>query len=219
MSVKLSKYIFFGPFITLSLYVYFVMIGIQSESSVLKKKGYVIGNKLGSGSYATVKSATWQKPGSDELKKVAMKIINNVQIPKDFKDKFLPRELDVVRLLDHKNVIKTMEVFKGGRKTFMSLEFAAHGDLLQFIRLQGSLQETEAARIFDAIVNGIRYLHEQDIVHRDLKCENILLDHKNTPKIADFGFARRMKSSDLSKTYCGSMAYAAPEIIEVNSQF
>ena len=62
---------------------------------------------------------------------------------------------------------------------------------------------------------GLNYLHSKQVVHRDLKCENVLLNGQNTAKIADFGFARKMSSKDLSKTYCGSMAYAAPEILEV----
>ena len=61
----------------------------------LKKKGYTIGSKLGSGNYSTVKSAMWKKPGSPKLKQVALKIINTMSASKDFKEKFLPRELQV----------------------------------------------------------------------------------------------------------------------------
>ena len=68
----------------------------QAEDSFLRKRGYTIGNKLGSGSYATVKSAMWRKPGTQSLKQVALKIINMINVPKDFKDKFLPRELEVI---------------------------------------------------------------------------------------------------------------------------
>ena len=67
----------------------------QAEDNFLRKKGYTIGGKLGSGSYATVKSAMWKKPGSPNLKQVALKIINMINVPKDFRDKFLPRELEV----------------------------------------------------------------------------------------------------------------------------
>lgn len=186
----------------------------MDEVAILKKKGYTVGNKLGSGSYATVKSALWKKPGSVSMKQVALKIINILHIPKDFKDKFLPRELDVVRVLDHDNVIRTMEVFSGGKKTYMSLEYAAHGDLLQFIRVRGPLDDQVCSDMFAQIAAGLQYIHHHRIVHRDLKCENILLDSNNNVKIADFGFARKMTPTELSKTYCGSMAYAAPEILE-----
>jgi len=187
---------------------------MQAEDSFLRKRGYTIGNKLGSGSYATVKSAMWRKPGTQSLKQVALKIINMINVPKDFKDKFLPRELEVVKILDHDNVIKTLEIFNGERKTYLSLEYASHGDLLQYVRTRGALAESICAPMFKEIVQGLNYLHSRQVVHRDLKCENILLNQNNTAKIADFGFARRMSSKDLSKTYCGSMAYAAPEILE-----
>lgn len=187
---------------------------MMAEQGLLKKRGYTVGSKLGSGSYATVKSATWKKPGTTSQKQVALKIINCQNVPRDFKEKFLPRELDVVRILNHENVIKTMEVFSNGKKTYLSLEYAAHGDLLNYIRMRGALDEAMSATIFRQITSGLEYLHNSQIVHRDLKCENILLDATNSIKIADFGFARRMTPTDLSKTYCGSMAYAAPEILE-----
>ena len=98
----------------------------------------------------------------------------------------------------------------------MILEYAAHGDLLQFIKCRGPIKGQKCAKMFRQIVEGLQYIHKMNIVHRDLKCENILLNQTNTVKIADFGFARKMNNCDLSKTFCGSMAYAAPEIIRVS---
>uniref|UniRef100_F6U667 non-specific serine/threonine protein kinase n=2 Tax=Ciona intestinalis TaxID=7719 RepID=F6U667_CIOIN len=186
----------------------------RSESSILQKKGYVLGPELGQGSYAVVKSATWQKPGSTDPLKVALKIINGPQVPQDFKDKFLPRELDIVKILNHDNVIRTMEIFTGGRKTYLSLEFAGRGDMLGYIQMRGALEEKESATLFKQLVNGVGYLHANGVVHRDLKCENVLLSNRNRIKVADFGFSRKMSLRDLSMTFCGSAAYAAPEILQ-----
>ena len=187
----------------------------RSETSLLQKRGYTLGASLGEGSYAKVKSAVWIRPGSDKAIKVALKIINGPEVPADFKEKFLPRELDILQLLNHQYVIKTLEVFNNNKKTYIALEYAGHGDLLSYIQLRGALKETESAYFFKQIVSGLVYLHTSGVVHRDLKCENVLLNEKNNVKIADFGFARRISKNDLSLTYCGSAAYAAPEILQV----
>ncbi|XP_076820821.1 testis-specific serine/threonine-protein kinase 1-like [Clavelina lepadiformis] len=191
-----------------------LMTLFRSETALLQKKGYVLGSDLGQGSYATVKSAIWQRPGAPKGIKVALKIINDPDMPQDFKEKFLPREIKIVQILNHPNVIKTMEIFNGCKKTYLALEFAGHGDMLSYIQLRGALKEQESACFFKQIAQGLSYLHERNIVHRDLKCENILLNSKNRIKLADFGFARQMSKQDLSKTYCGSAAYAAPEILQ-----
>uniref|UniRef100_H2ZPJ3 non-specific serine/threonine protein kinase n=1 Tax=Ciona savignyi TaxID=51511 RepID=H2ZPJ3_CIOSA len=186
----------------------------RSETSILQKKGYTLGPELGQGSYAVVKSATWLKPGNEDTLKVALKIINGPLVPRDFKEKFLPRELDIVKILNHDNVIRTMEIFTGGSKTYLTLEFAGRGDMLGYIQMKGALQEKESASLFKQLTSGVEYLHMNGVVHRDLKCENVLLNNHNKIKVADFGFSRKMSMRDLSMTYCGSAAYAAPEILQ-----
>ena len=64
------------------------------------------------------------------------------------------------------------------------------------------------------IADGLNYLHEKNIIHRDLKCENILINQDNKCQIADFGFARKMEEDSISSTFCGSAAYAAPELLK-----
>ena len=68
------------------------------------------------------------------------------------------------------------------------------------------------------IVDGLNYLHEKNIIHRDLKCENILINQDNKCQIADFGFARKMEEDSISSTFCGSAAYAAPELLKGTKQ-
>ena len=126
------------------------------------------------------------------------------------------------------------------------MEIADNGDLLDYIKKQGKRPDAESKRLFGDIAHGMEYLHGQEIVHRDLKCENLFLFKNYKVKIGDFGFARwyaednfiiklplhhsriflwlhfkpnRMCVDDrgnkiLSQTYCGSAAYAAPEILK-----
>ena len=82
------------------------------------------------------------------------------------------------------------------------------------IIIQGALRESLARRLFYELISGINHLHINHIVHRDIKCENLLITLDGTVKIADFGFARQLERGQcLSDTYCGSTAYTAPEIL------
>ncbi|XP_045175943.2 testis-specific serine/threonine-protein kinase 1-like [Mercenaria mercenaria] len=185
------------------------VIVMSDEESELKKRGYSLGTSLGEGSYAKVKSAYSEKL----QKRVALKIISRKKVPRDFREKFLPRELKIIGQVDHQNVIKMYELIEFHNKVYIAMEHAGHGDLLEFIKLRGAIPEEKAKVMFFQLAQAINYLHNRNIVHRDLKCENILLDNTNNIKVSDFGFARTFDAGDISKTFCGSAAYAAPEIL------
>ncbi|XP_077991390.1 testis-specific serine/threonine-protein kinase 2-like [Glandiceps talaboti] len=182
----------------------------DAEDTELKKRGYVLGQLLGEGSYAKVKSAFSEK----QKQRVAMKIINRKKAPRDFQKKFLPRELEIIRIVKHKNIVQVFEILELCGNIYISMEIAGHGDLLDYIKLRGAMKEDLARQMFREIIDAIKYCHEKHIIHRDLKCENILLDGQNHIKVTDFGFARQITQGELSKTFCGSAAYAAPEILQ-----
>ncbi|XP_056387678.1 testis-specific serine/threonine-protein kinase 1-like [Hyla sarda] len=189
---------------------------LMDDSALLKMRGYTLGTILGEGSYAKVKSAF-----SEHLKcRVAVKIIDRRKAPSDFLQKFLPREMDILPLMNHRYIVKTYEIFEIAEgKIYMVMELGAQGDLLEFIRSRGPMPELMARKLFHQLATALKYCHDLDIVHRDLKCENILLDKEFNIKLSDFGFARHLSynNSDkivLSKTFCGSAAYAAPEVLQ-----
>ncbi|XP_052058381.1 testis-specific serine/threonine-protein kinase 1-like [Mytilus californianus] len=185
-------------------------VGLSDEEIELRKRGYALGSTLGEGSYGKVKGAF----SESNRKRVAIKIINRKKAPKDFREKFLPRELKIHASLNHPNVIKMYEIMEFHNKVYIVLEHAGHGDLLEYIKLRGAFSDEQAKVIFRQIIRAIDYLHDNKVVHRDMKCENILLDQRNTVKVSDFGFARESEAGDISKTFCGSAAYAAPEILQ-----
>lgn len=186
----------------------------SKEEAVLRSRGYTIDKVIGEGSYSKVKSAKWKRPDSDKVLSVAIKIINKSTAPQEFLDKFWPRERSVMETMNHKNIVRMYEIFQQGNKIYMSLERAPRGDLLDYIRLKGPLKDNEARLYFNDMCAGIRYIHDIGIIHRDLKCENLLLFERQTLKIADFGFARRISRYEQSGTFCGSAAYAAPELLK-----
>ncbi|XP_072136062.1 testis-specific serine/threonine-protein kinase 1-like [Mobula birostris] len=188
----------------------------MDDGMVLKKRGYTLGVSLGEGSYAKVKSAY-----SERLKtNVAVKIIDRKKAPADFLEKFLPRELEILAMLNHRYIVKTFEIFEtSDGKVYIIMELGVQGDLLEFIKTRGSLPDEVSRKMFRQLALAIKHCHELGVVHRDLKCENLLLDKDFNIKLSDFGFAKRCSIDDqgrplLSKTFCGSAAYAAPEVLQ-----
>ncbi|XP_006134856.1 testis-specific serine/threonine-protein kinase 2-like [Pelodiscus sinensis] len=188
----------------------------MDDAAVLKKRGYVLGINLGEGSYAKVKSAY-----SNRLKfNVAVKIINKKKAPHDFQERFLPREIEILAKVNHRSIVKTYEIFEtSDGKVYIVMELGIQGDLLEFIKSRGAMSEEIAHKMFHQLSSAIKYCHDLDLVHRDLKCENLLLDKDFNIKLSDFGFSRRLTRDEndrliLSKTFCGSAAYAAPEVLQ-----
>lgn len=184
-----------------------------SDNEKLQKKGFTISVAIGEGAYSNVMRATWSRKNHDAVE-VALKIVNTKTAPDGYVDKFLPREVDVMRNITHPNLIQLLELFEISDKLYFVLEWAGRGDLLQYILLCGPLKETKSRPFFHQLCEGLQYLHGKGMIHRDLKCENILLLKGQRLKIADFGFARTFTPDDLCETYCGSAAYCAPELLQ-----
>ena len=124
----------------------------------------------------------------------------------------IQREIALMRLVDHSHLLKLVDVLESPRHLYIVLEYASKGELFDFLVEHRRLQEDIALKFFRQIIYGLEYLHSLGICHRDLKPENILLDDQYNIKIADFGFAKFVKSS-IAETSCGSPHYAAPEVI------
>ncbi|NXX87481.1 TSSK1 kinase, partial [Urocolius indicus] len=153
----------------------------------LAKKGYSLGKTLGEGSFGKVKCAY-----SVQLKhNVAIKIINKTKAAQDFLEKFLPREIQALTRLQHPSIIKTFEIFEtSAGKLYIVMELAEKGDLVDYIMSTGAMSEDSARSKFQQLASAIKYCHDMDLAHRDLKCENILLDAHLNVKLADFGFSK-----------------------------
>lgn len=176
---------------------------------LLHRKGYILDNShtLGTGAYAKVKVGTSLKMNIQ----VAIKIVNKLSAPKEVVERFLPREIETMRAVSNDHIIKLYEVVESPETLFFVMELADRGDLLDFINERKYLSERLAKGFFTDLVKGIDHCHTRGVVHRDLKCENLLLDAHMRLKISDFGFARKFDGN--LKTFCGSFAYAAPEVI------
>lgn len=181
---------------------------------ILESQGFIVGKTLGQGSYACVRSAY----DVNRKHKVAIKIISKRKAPDDFLQKFLPREIEVIKILKHPCLVSFYQVIETTTRFFLVMELG-HIDLLDYIRTKKNIPEKQCGTWFWQFHEGMSYMHSKGVVHRDLKCENVLLDKHYHLKVTDFGFAKRVpkvKNGEFkpSETYCGSYAYAPPEILK-----
>ena len=184
----------------------------EKKVSVMEAHGYLLGTVLGSGSYATVKMAF----SSRHKCKVAVKIVSKKKSPASYVSKFLPREIDAVRMLKHPNIICFLQSIETTNRVYLIMEVADGGDVLKAIRDSKHIEEPDAGKWFGQLLGAVEYCHQRGVVHRDLKCENLLLDRANNIKVTDFGFARvynLKEAMEPSSTFCGSYPYAPPEIL------
>lgn len=184
-------------------------------ADVLVSKGYSIGQPIGEGTYSKVRTAERLQDGT----MCAVKIIDRSKVRTDYLTKFWPSELAIIQQLSHKNVIKVFEIIQTKDFIFHIMEYAEKGDILRLIKQNGFLSEEKCKLMFRDVVNGVKYLHDNKIAHRDLKCENILVFSDNRAAISDFGFSCFIDSTcssmnSLRRTFCGSTAYASPELLQ-----
>ncbi|KAI9592100.1 kinase-like domain-containing protein [Syncephalis fuscata] len=126
-------------------------------------------------------------------------------------------EVSVLRRVgNHSNVIKLLDDKITALNTYLFLEYAAGGDLIDYIISKSALPEMEAKHIFKQLLEGIEYLHSKDVVHYDIKPDNVLLlDGQECPRVvfADFGMARPLLSSPTVTAAYGTVSYMAPEVL------
>eukprot|EP00002_Diphylleia_rotans_P034752 TRINITY_DN7497_c0_g1_i3.p1 TRINITY_DN7497_c0_g1~~TRINITY_DN7497_c0_g1_i3.p1 ORF type:complete len:336 (+),score=65.48 TRINITY_DN7497_c0_g1_i3:164-1171(+) len=186
---------------------------MQSKSPTIGGLKYV-GNYqmekvLGEGTFGKVRLATHTLTST----KVAIKIIDKEKLQELTDRERLAREINIMKMVEHPNLIRLHEVIDTSRNMFLVMQYAPSGELFDYIVEREKLTEKEARKYFLQIASGVDYLHKKGIIHRDLKPENILFDAQSNVKIADFGFSTLLKQGQKLQTFCGSPAYAAPEMI------
>ncbi|XP_020321481.1 serine/threonine-protein kinase MARK2-like isoform X9 [Oncorhynchus kisutch] len=164
---------------------------------------------IGKGNFAKVKLARHVLTG----KEVAVKIIDKTQLNSSSLQKLF-REVRIMKLLNHPNIVKLFEVIETEKTLYLIMEYASGGEVFDYLVAHGRMKEKEARAKFRQIVSAVQYCHQKCIVHRDLKAENLLLDADMNIKIADFGFSNEFTMGNKLDTFCGSPPYAAPELFQ-----
>ncbi|KAK5854054.1 hypothetical protein PBY51_015157 [Eleginops maclovinus] len=164
---------------------------------------------IGKGNFAKVKLARHVLTGRE----VAVKIIDKTQLNPTSLQKLF-REVRIMKLLNHPNIVKLFEVIETEKTLYLVMEYASGGEVFDYLVAHGRMKEKEARAKFRQIVSAVQYCHQRRIVHRDLKAENLLLDADMNIKIADFGFSNEFTVGSKLDTFCGSPPYAAPELFQ-----
>ncbi|XP_038639985.1 serine/threonine-protein kinase ULK3 [Scyliorhinus canicula] len=176
-----------------------------------KLEEFILTEKLGSGTYATVYKA-YRKVNSREV--VAIKCVSKKSLNKASVENLLT-EIEILKTVRHPHIVQLKDFQWDNVNIYLIMEFCAGGDLSRFIRSRRKLPERVVRRFLQQLASALQYLHQRNISHLDLKPQNVLLSSFSTPhlKLADFGFAQHMSPWDEKHVLRGSPLYMAPEMV------
>lgn len=172
---------------------------------------YVFGHTLGLGAYAVVKQAVYVQ----KKQQFAIKTYEKSKMLDAQRKKNVISEIKVLKALCHPHIVKLKEAIDCTKQIHLVMEYVSGSSLWSYLKKKPNrmLPETIARRYFSQIASGVHYCHGMNIIHRDLKLENIMLDTSNNVKIIDFGFATFTTLGNKIKLFCGTPSYMAPEIV------
>lgn len=175
---------------------------------------YIITNKrIGKGSFSSI-FIGFDKYNTDNIfaiKKIQVDTVTKL-------NKNIKREIELHQKINHRNIIKIYKVIYDNtihnNNIFLILEYCSRGDFYNFQKKR-PIREHYIKKYINDLKEGLKYLYDKNIIHRDLKTKNLLMSNCGDIKIADFGFAKIFNKNnlDLKQTYCGSPLYMAPEIL------
>ncbi|KAG4920501.1 hypothetical protein JHK86_049314 [Glycine max] len=184
---------------------------MESKPHVLMQR-YELGRLLGQGTFGKVYYAR----STITNQSVAIKVIDKDKVMRTGQAEQIKREISVMRLARHPNIIQLFEVLANKSKIYFVIEYAKGGELFNKVA-KGKLKEDVAHKYFKQLINAVDYCHSRGVYHRDIKPENILLDENGNLKVSDFGLSALVDSKrqdGLLHTPCGTPAYVAPEVIK-----
>ena len=218
--VKKSTTLMENSNILKQLFLVQMSIPVSQELLVIQQKGnpsdkYIRGKKLGSGTFGVVYEA--QNTLFNNI--VAMKVIKK---EKSMDNLLIKNEIDILKKLSHPNIVRIYEFYESKSNFYLINEYCDGGELYNYIN-KSKLNEQQLSVLFYQVFSGLCYLHENNILHRDMKPENILISKKEKDlynneeyfwiQIIDFGTAKIFEHDKKLKSIVGSAYYIAPEVL------
>ena len=181
----------------------------NNDNNKRKETQFILGKKIGQGTFATVRLATHIK--TNEI--VAIKILDKEKM-KEIDKIRSNREIKILKKTRHRNIVHLYNDINTEKLIYLIMEYVKGKELLAYINEKNKLNENESCYYFQQIISGIEYLEKLKIVHRDIKLENIIIEDNKNIKILDFGLSNFYQKNNILYSSCGSLCYASPEMVE-----
>ncbi|KAH0521399.1 cGMP-dependent protein kinase 1 [Microtus ochrogaster] len=176
----------------------------------LKLSDFNIIDTLGVGGFGRVELVQLK---SEESKTFAMKILKKRHIVDTRQQEHIRSEKQIMQGAHSDFIVRLYRTFKDSKYLYMLMEACLGGELWTILRDRGSFEDSTTRFYTACVVEAFAYLHSKGIIYRDLKPENLILDHRGYAKLVDFGFAKKIGFGKKTWTFCGTPEYVAPEII------
>lgn len=170
---------------------------------------YKFGRLIGRGAFGKVNLGLHILTG----RIVAIKSFNKTKLESVSARNKIYHEVNLMKNLRHNSIVKILETIETDKYILIIMENVSGGDLLSFVKKRSQLPEKTAKLIFRQLMLALKYIHSRNIIHRDIKLDNILIDLNNNIKLCDFGVGKQIHKGELLNDQCGTPAYIAPEIV------
>ena len=173
---------------------------------------FILKEEIGEGTFGHVKLAINRQTGE----KVAIKIMEKSKIFQNEDKERIEREIKILKTVRHPNIVHLYTVLQTKENLYLIMEYAKGTELFEYIIKNKKIDELTACCFYQQLISGIEYLHKNNIVHRDIKLENLIINPKTKElKIVDFGLSNIFsnKNYQLLSSSCGSPSYAPPEML------